>query len=87
MVNVGFNNKFLLLTFQRNFIFQAFLFTMLSFFKGEEKIFEIYETPKCGFYLKSEIINGRLAMVVFPIIIIIELLTKQPILKVFNLGD
>lgn len=57
---------------------------MISFFEPEEKVFEIYDTPKRGFYLKSEIINGRIAMFALPIIIFIELITKKPIFNIFD---
>lgn len=37
-----------------------------------------------GFYLKSEILNGRLAMVALVIILLIEILTKQTLLKLMS---
>ena len=57
---------------------------MISFFESDEKVLEIYDSPKQGFYLRSEIINGRIAMIALPILIIIELLTKESIFRLFN---
>ena len=57
---------------------------MISIFEIEEKAFEIYDSPKQGFYLRSEIINGRVAMMALPILILIELITKESIFKFFN---
>lgn len=37
-----------------------------------------------GFYLKSEILNGRVAMVALVIILLIELLTKQTLLNLMS---
>ena len=59
---------------------------MIAFFETEEKMFEIYDSPKQGFYLRSEIINGRIAMIALPILIIIELMTKESIFRFFNLS-
>ena len=59
---------------------------MIAFFEKEEKVFEILDSPKRGFYLRSEIINGRIAMIALPILIIIELITKESIFRIFNFG-
>nr|YP_011007079.1 hypothetical protein V2492_pgp020 [Phaeostrophion irregulare]WAM64366.1 hypothetical protein [Phaeostrophion irregulare] len=40
---------------------------------------------KWGFYLFSEVLNGRLAMVALPIIIIIEILTKKTITNILQI--
>lgn len=56
---------------------------MISPFELKENTFE---TPKQGFYRKSEIINGRIAMFALPIIIFIELITKQSLFTLFNFG-
>ena len=37
-----------------------------------------------GFYLKSEILNGRVAMVALIIIVLIELLTKQTLINLLS---
>lgn len=42
-----------------------------------------YES-RWGFYLKSEILNGRLAMVALIIILLIEILTKQTLLNLMS---
>ena len=36
-----------------------------------------YEPPKWGFYLFSEIINGRIAMIGLLIIVFLEIITKK----------
>lgn len=37
-----------------------------------------------GFYLKSEILNGRVAMIALVIILLIEILTKQTLLNLMS---
>ena len=37
-----------------------------------------------GFYLKSEILNGRVAMVALIIILVIEIFTKQTLLSLLS---
>ncbi|CAL8412584.1 unnamed protein product [Dictyota dichotoma] len=49
------------------------------------KTLKVWESPKWGFYTSSEVVNGRLAMLALIIIIIIEILTKESILKIFYL--
>lgn len=49
------------------------------------KTLKVLDSPKWGFYPVSELINGRLAMLALVIIIIIEILTRQSILKIFYL--
>lgn len=39
-----------------------------------------YELPRWGFYLFSEILNGRVAMLALPIITLIEFFTKKTLL-------
>ncbi len=49
------------------------------------KTLKVWESPKWGFYPISELVNGRLAMLSLVIIITIEVLTRQSILRIFNL--
>ena len=42
------------------------------------------DKSRWGFYLKSEILNGRVAMVALIIIILIELLTKQTLINLLS---
>nr|YP_009730864.1 hypothetical protein Coka_136 [Cladosiphon okamuranus]QAY81100.1 hypothetical protein Coka_136 [Cladosiphon okamuranus] len=42
-----------------------------------------YES-RWGFYLKSEILNGRVAMIALIIILIIETLTKQTLINLLS---
>ncbi len=37
-----------------------------------------------GFYLKSEILNGRVAMIALIVILFVEILTKQTLLKLLS---
>lgn len=37
-----------------------------------------------GFYLKSEILNGRVAMIALIIILVIEILTKQTLINLLS---
>lgn len=60
---------------------------MVVFFEHDEKPLEIYESPKWGFFLISEVLNGRIAMFAFPIIILIEILTKHSFLDSFYLRN
>lgn len=52
-----------------------------------EKDENTYEAPKWGFHLISEIINGRLAMTALSIILIVEILTKESIIKILYLSN
>lgn len=51
------------------------------------KTLKVWESPKWGFHPISELVNGRVAMLALIIIIIIEILTKQSILKIFYLRN
>nr|QWK41921.1 hypothetical protein [Protohalopteris sp.] len=39
-----------------------------------------YQSPRWGFYLVSEILNGRIAMLALLIIILIEIYTKKTLI-------
>lgn len=47
--------------------------------------FNKYQSPKWGFYLTSEILNGRLAMIALPVIVMIELFSKKPLINLIQL--
>lgn len=49
------------------------------------KTLKVLDSPKWGFYRISELVNGRLAMLALLIIITIEILTRQSILKILYL--
>ena len=51
------------------------------------KNLKVWGSPKWGFYPVSELINGRLAMLSLITIVIIEILTKQSILKILYLRN
>lgn len=42
------------------------------------------DKSRWGFYLKSEILNGRVAMVALIIILLIELVTKQTLINLLS---
>lgn len=43
-----------------------------------------YQPPKWGFYLFSEIINGRLAMIAIVIVLCLEIFTKKSLLMLLQ---
>ncbi|CAM9091166.1 unnamed protein product [Sphacelaria rigidula] len=45
--------------------------------ENEEYDFNKNQSPRWGFYLVSEILNGRVAMIALPLIIIIELFSRK----------
>nr|YP_011007640.1 hypothetical protein V2497_pgp020 [Syringoderma abyssicola]WAM65069.1 hypothetical protein [Syringoderma abyssicola] len=49
--------------------------------KKDYKNLNDYQSPKWGFYLLSEILNGRIAMFALFIIISIEVYTKTPLIN------
>lgn len=61
------------------FIAKLYLFYMDKNFKNSND----YQS-RWGFYLKSEILNGRVAMIALIIIIIIETLTKQTLINLLS---
>nr|YP_009455884.1 hypothetical protein [Dictyopteris divaricata]YP_010205389.1 hypothetical protein LK366_pgp002 [Grateloupia livida]AQZ25100.1 hypothetical protein [Dictyopteris divaricata]UAV85958.1 hypothetical protein [Grateloupia livida] len=55
--------------------------------ESDEKSINIYEPPKWGFHLISEVVNGRLAMIALFTILTIEIITKQSIFKILDLRN
>lgn len=52
--------------------------------ENEEYDFNKYQSPRWGFYLISEILNGRVAMIALPLIIIIELFSRKPLVTLIS---
>lgn len=60
---------------------------MTTFFENEQRSLPLYEEPKWGFYITSEIINGRIAMIALVLLIIVEILTKKSIFAILYLRN
>lgn len=52
--------------------------------QNAEYDFKKYQSPRWGFYLINEILNGRLAMIGLPIIIVIELFSRKPLVTLIT---